>query len=174
MKYFVMVTCMLICACDEYTMTVTEIIKNPGQANGKYRVLQGDYSEDVRISNTDATRLRGTVRILEGAYLRIDNGAVVYGECETSGKLIVEKGAFCIGVGTMATPIRFTSDQVKHPHSGDWEGVVLNGVTRLENVVIEYAKIGVIVNNMSVRIYNGFFRKNERECDGIKEIVWRR
>ena len=174
MKYFVMVTCILICACDEYTMTVTEIIKNPGQAPGKYRVLQGDYSEDVRILNTDTTRLRGTVRILEGAYLRIDNGAVVYGERETSGKLIVEKGAFCIGVGTMATPIRFTSDQVKHPYSGDWEGVVLNGLTRLENVVIEYAKIGLTVNNTSVRIYNGFFRKNKKECEGIDELVWRR
>ena len=174
MKYFVMVTCMLICACDEYTMTVTEIIKNPGQANGKYRVLQGDYSEDVRISNTDATRLRGTVRILEGAYLRIDNGAVIYGERETMGKLIIEKGAFCIGVGTMETPIWFTSAQVKNPHSGDWEGIVLNGLTRIENLVVEYAKIGLTVNNTSVRIYNGFFRRNGKECEGLKKEVWRR
>jgi hypothetical protein len=173
MKYFVMLW-VLLCGCDEYTMTVTEILKNPGQANGKYRVLQGDYSDDVRISNTDATRLRGTVRILEGAYLRIDSGAVVYGECETRGKLIIEKDAFCIGIGTMETPIRFTSDQVKHPHSGDWEGIVLNGLTRIENLVVEYAKVGITVNNKSVRIYNGFFRRNEKECDGIKETVWRR
>ena len=173
MKYFVMCW-VLLCGCDEYTMTVTQIIKDPGQAKGKYRVLQGDYSEDVRILNTDATRLRGTVRILEGAYLRIDNGAVVYGEWETTGKLIIEKGAFCIGIGTMETPIRFTSDQVKKPHAGDWEGIVLNGLTRIENLVVEYAKIGLTVNNTSVRIYNGFFRKNEKECDGIDELVWRR
>jgi len=173
MKYFVMVW-VLLCGCDEFQMTAYEIMKDPGQAEGKYRVLQGDYFVDVQILNTDTTRLRGTVRILEGAYLRIENGSVVYGELETKGKLIIEKGAFCIGVGTMETPIRFTSDQVKKPYLGDWEGIVLNGLTRLENVVIEYAKIGVTVNNESVRIYNGLFRRNGMECKGLEETVWRR
>ena len=51
---------------------------------------------------------------------------------------------------------------------------VLNGLTRLENVVIEYAKIGVTVNNESVRIYNGLFRRNGMECKGLEETVWRR
>ena len=74
----------------------------------------------------------------------------------------------------MKTPIRFTSDQVKRPHIGDWEGIVLNGLTRLENVIIEYAEVGVTINNKSVRIYNGFFRRNGRECEGLKETVWRR
>ena len=73
-------------------MIATQVEVLPGQAEGKYRVLQGDYSEDVQIRNTDATRLRGTVRILEGAYLRIENGSVIYGEYETVGKLIIEKG----------------------------------------------------------------------------------
>ena len=164
----------LLCGCDEFQMTAYEMIDKPGQANGKYRVLQGDYFEDVRILNTDATRLRGTVRILNGAYLRIDSGSVIYGEWETKGKLIIGHDSFCIGSGTMENPIRFTTDQVKNPHVGDWEGIVLNGLTRLENVVIEYAKVGVTVNHKSVRIHNGFFRRNGKECDGIKEIVWRR
>ena len=155
-------------------MTVYNIIENPGQAEGKYRVLQGDYIEDVYIKKTDATRLRGTVRILKGAYLRIESGSVVYGECETKGKLIIANDAFCIGSGTMETPIRFTTDQVKKPHIGDWEGIVLNGLTRLDNVVIEYAKVGVTVNHKSVRIHNGFFRRNVKECAGLKETVWRR
>jgi len=173
MKYFVMFMLML-CGCEEWDMIVTQVEILPGQAKGKYKVLEGDYVEDVYIVNTDATRLRGTVRILEGAYLRIDNGSVIYGEHETNGKLIVEKGAFCIGSGTMETPIRFTSDQVKDPNIGDWEGIVLNGLTRLENVIIEYAEIGVTVNNQSVRIYNGFFRMNKKECEGLSEIKWRR
>ncbi len=155
-------------------MTAYNIIENPGQAEGKYRVLQGDYIEDVYIKKTDATRLRGTVRILKGAYLRIESGSVVYGECETKGKLIITNDAFCIGSGTMKTPIRFTTDQVKKPHIGDWEGIVLNGLTRLDNVVIEYAKVGVTVNHKSVRIHNGFFRRNVKECAGLKETVWRR
>ena len=173
MKYFVM--CLVIlCGCDEWEMISTQIEVLPGQALGKYRVLQGEYSEDVEVLNTDATHIRGTVRILEGAYIRIENGAVLYGELETNGKLIVDKGAFCIGTGTMETPIRFTSNQVKRPEVGDWEGIELHGLTRLENVVIEYAKVGVRVTNKSVRIYNGFFKRNEKECDGLNEEIWRR
>ena len=53
----------LICGCDEFQMTAYNIIENPGQAEGKYRVLQGAYIEDVYIKKTDAPRLRGTVRI---------------------------------------------------------------------------------------------------------------
>ena len=163
----------LTCACEEFTMTATSII-NVTSVPGKYRVLQGEYSEDVKVVNTDATHIRGTVRILEGAYLRIENGSVLYGEFETDGKLIVEQGAFCIGSGTMETPIRFTSEQIRSPRNGDWGGIVLNGLTRFENIIIEYAKIGLTVNNKSVRIYNGFLRMNKQECEGLKENVWRR
>ena len=163
----------LLCGCDELQMTVYETI-NVISVAGKYRVLQGDYREDVHIRNTDATRLRGTVRILEGAYLRIENGSVIYGEWETDGKLIIGKDAFCIGSGTMETPIRFTTDQVGNPHVGDWGGIILNGLTLLENVIVEYAEVGVVVNNKSVRIHNGFFRRNGKECDGLREEVWRR
>ena len=173
MKYFVMIL-MLTCSCDEWEMIATQVEVLPGQAEGKYRVLQGDYSEDVQIRNTDATRLRGTVRILEGAYLRIENGSVIYGEDESVGKLIIEKGAFCIGEATMETPIRFTSDQVKRPDIGDWKGIELHGLTRLENIIIEYAEVGIKVTNRSVRVYNGFFRMNKKECGGLDEGIWRR
>ena len=173
MKYFVM-CCVLLCGCDEFQMTAYEIMVDPGQAPGKYRVLIGDYYEDVYVKNTDATRIRGTVRIRNGAYLRIESGSVLYGEFETKGKLIIEDDAFCIGSGTMETPIRFTSDQVKNPYVGDWEGIVLNGLTRLDNVIVEYAKVGVTVNHKGVRIHNGFFRRNRVECKGIDEHQWRR
>ena len=173
MKYFVMVL-LVLWGCDEFQMTAYEMIEDPGQAPGKYRVLIGDYNEDVYVKNTDATRIRGTVRIKKGAYLRIESGSVLYGELETKGKLIIEDDAFCIGSGTMETPIRFTTDQVKNPYVGDWEGIVLNGLTRLDNVIVEYAKVGVTVNHKSVRIHNGFFRNNKVECEGIKETVWRR
>ena len=173
MKYFVMVL-LVLCGCDEIQMTAYHMIEDPGQAPGKYRVLIGDYNEDVYVKNTDATRIRGTVRIRKGAYLRIENGSVLYGEFETMGKLIIEDDAFCIGSGTMETPIRFTTDQVKKPHIGDWEGIVLNGLTRLDNVIVEYARVGVTVNHKSVRIHNGFFRRNAKECEGLKETIWRR
>ena len=173
MKYFVMFW-VLLCGCDEFQMTAYNMIEDPGQAPGKYRVLIGDYNEDVWVKKTDATRIRGTVRIINGAYLRIESGSVLYGELETKGKLIIENGSFCIGSGTMENPIRFTTDQVKKPHIGDWEGIVLNGLTRLDNVVVEYAKVGVTVNHKSVRIHNGFFRRNAKECEGIEETVWRR
>jgi len=155
-------------------MTATTIMNFPGQAPGKYRVLEGEYIDDVRITNADATHIRGTVTIKEGAYLRIHSGSTLYGEMETNGKLIIEEGAYCIAIGTMETPITFTSNQVKNPHVGDWEGIILNGLTRFENVVIEYAKVGVTVNNKLVRIYNGLMRRNQIECEGIKETVWKR
>ena len=173
MKYFVMFW-VLLCGCDEFQMTAYDMIEDPGQAPGKYRVLIGDYNEDVWVKRTDATRIRGTVRITNGAYLRIESGSVLYGEFETKGKLIIESGSFCIGSGTMETPIRFTTDQLKKPHIGDWEGIVLNGLTRLDNIIVEYAEVGVTVNHKSVRIHNGFFRRNAKECEGLEEAVWRR
>ena len=173
MKYFVMLW-LLLCGCDEFQMHAYETIEYPGQAPGKYRVLVGDYSKDVWIRNTDATHIRGTVRIKNGAYLRIEGGSVLYGEYETDGKLVIEDGSFCIGSGTYETPIRFTSNQVKNPHVGDWEGIVLSGLTRMENIIVEYADVGVTVNHKLVRIYNGFFHMNKVECEGIKETVWRR
>ena len=172
MKYFVMFW-VLLCGCDEFQMTAYEMI-TVTSVPGKYAVLEGDYAKDVYVKNTDATHIRGTVRIINGAYLRIEGGSVLYGEWETRGKLIVEDGAFCIGSGTFETPIRFTTDHVKNPHMGDWEGIVLNGLTRMENIVVEYAKVGVTVNHTGVRIFNGFFHKNRVECRGIDEKQWRR
>ena len=52
---------LFVCGCDEWEMIATQVDIPPGQAPGKYRVLQGEYLKDVKVSNTDATHIRGTV-----------------------------------------------------------------------------------------------------------------
>jgi hypothetical protein len=72
--------------------------------------------------------LKGFVRVKAGATLTIDPGTVILGDKQTTGTLVVERGAKINAEGTATKPIVFTSAQAKGSRSyGDWGGVVLLG-----------------------------------------------
>lgn len=63
-----------------------------------------------------------------GPTLTIEEGTVIYGDRETKGTLIIQRGAKIIANGTETNPIVFTSERTigtKEP--GDWGGVVICG-----------------------------------------------
>lgn len=63
-----------------------------------------------------------------GPTLTIEEGTVIYGDRETKGTLIIQRGAKIIANGTATNPIVFTSERAigtKEP--GDWGGVVICG-----------------------------------------------
>lgn len=70
--------------------------------------------------------LRGPVFIRSGATLTIKPGVTVYGEKNTVGTLVVDRGGKLNAVGTPDKPIVFTSDQAS-PKRGDWGGLIING-----------------------------------------------
>lgn len=72
--------------------------------------------------------LKGFVRVKAGATLTIDPGTVILGDKQTTGTLVIERGAKINAEGTASKPIVFTSAQPKGSRSyGDWGGVVILG-----------------------------------------------
>lgn len=63
-----------------------------------------------------------------GPTLTIQPGTVIYGDKETKGTLIIQRGAKIIAEGTAALPIVFTSESaVGSKEPGDWGGLVMCG-----------------------------------------------
>ncbi len=63
-----------------------------------------------------------------GPTLTIQPGTVIYGDKETKGTLIIQRGAKIIAEGTATSPIVFTSESaVGTKEPGDWGGIVICG-----------------------------------------------
>lgn len=92
-------------------------------------VVQGNIS--AANNNWVATNrylLRGKVVVPNGVTLTIAPGTIIFGEKETEGTLIVNRGGKLNAVGTAANPIVFTSNAPKgFRNRGDWGGVVILG-----------------------------------------------
>ncbi|MFN3918105.1 MAG: hypothetical protein ACK4K0_10220 [Flavobacteriales bacterium] len=79
-------------------------------------------------------RLNGFVRVQNGSVLTIEAGTIVFGDFETKGTLIIQKGGQIIANGTSSEPIIMTSEKapgLRQP--GDWGGLVICG-NALNNV----------------------------------------
>lgn len=84
-----------------------------------------------------------------GPVLTIQPGTVIYGDRETKGTLIIQRGAKIIADGTRENPIIFTSEaSVGSKEPGDWGGLVVcgrasnnqaNGVFELEGGYAAYS-----------------------------------
>lgn len=63
-----------------------------------------------------------------GPTLTIQPGTVIYGDKETKGTLVIQRGAKIIAEGTVTSPIVFTSESaVGTKEPGDWGGLVICG-----------------------------------------------
>ncbi|MGE3189937.1 MAG: hypothetical protein AB7N90_09670, partial [Vicinamibacterales bacterium] len=92
------------------------------------RVIRGQFSSDVTLTNQYHYVLRGAVFFQRGATLTVQPGTRVVGEFATLGTLIIDKGARIMAIGTPDQPIVFTSDQpIGQRNRGDWGGMIING-----------------------------------------------
>jgi len=88
-------------------------------------ILTGSYGT-LSLSNANNYLLRGRVGI--DTLLTIPAGTVIFGEFNTTGYLVIERGADIDAQGTAVAPIIFTSDQAPGSMGrGDWGGVVIHG-----------------------------------------------
>ncbi|WP_044399217.1 hypothetical protein [Lacinutrix sp. Hel_I_90] len=92
------------------------------------KILLGLITDNTTLSNRHTYLLKGIVYVTNNATLTIEPGTVIRGDYETSGTLVITKGAKIISEGTHLNPIVFTSDKersLKKP--GDWGGIILLG-----------------------------------------------
>lgn len=73
-------------------------------------------------------RLNGFVRVQDGGVLNIEAGTVIFGDTETKGTLIVQRGGKIYAEGTASEPIVMTSEKAPGLRvPGDWGGLVVCG-----------------------------------------------
>jgi len=79
--------------------------------------------------------LKGFVYVKGPAELTIPAGTVIYGDKNTTGTLIIERGAKLIANGSATQPIVFTSRLAPGQRGpGDWGGIILLGKARINTV----------------------------------------
>jgi hypothetical protein len=94
-----------------------------GEAN---QILAGNITVNTKLYKKNIYELQGSVFVTNNAILTIEPGTVIIGNYESSGSLIITKGATLIADGLETDPIVFTSNRsVKK--AGDWGGIVILG-----------------------------------------------
>lgn len=103
-------------------------------------VKAGSITTNTKWTKDKIYRLNGFVRVgldpknkdgapgVEGITLEIEAGTVIFGDRESQGTLIVQRGNKIIAQGTESEPIIFTSERAPGAReAGDWGGVVICG-----------------------------------------------
>jgi len=104
-------------SCTYPTATPTEIVD-----------VSGSITTNTTWTADKIYRLNSFVRVQDGATLTIEAGTVIYGDTESKGTLIIQKGGKIQAVGTASNPIIFTSEKAPgFRQPGDWGGVVICG-----------------------------------------------
>jgi Secretion system C-terminal sorting domain len=91
-------------------------------------IVKDSISADAHWTCDKQYQLQGYVYVTAGATLTIDPGVIIRGDKDTKGALIIERGAKIKAMGTVTSPIVFTSNQPAGTRTyGDWGGVILCG-----------------------------------------------
>jgi hypothetical protein len=97
--------------------------------------VSGSLTGTVNWTADKQYKLNGFVRVQDGAVLNIAAGTVIFGDFESKGTLIVQRGGRINAIGEPTNPIIMTSEKqpgLRQP--GDWGGLVVCGRAR-NNVV---------------------------------------
>jgi hypothetical protein len=91
-------------------------------------VLEGNITTNMTLDADEKYLIRGKVYVQAPATLTIPAGTVLFGEKDSDGALIINRGAKIDARGTAENPIIMTSQAPKgFRNRGDWGGVVLLG-----------------------------------------------
>lgn len=112
------------CSQKKDESAVTTVQRTP---DGKI-IVQGEIKGEVTWKASEKYLLRGFVYVTEGSTLIIEPGTVIFGDKDTKGALIIERGAKIIAEGKPDAPIVFTSNLPPGSRGyGDWGGLVIAG-----------------------------------------------
>lgn len=91
-------------------------------------VLEGNITADKTLDATKRYLIRGKVYVNAPATLTIPAGTILFGEKDSDGTLIINRGAKIDARGTATNPIIMTSQAPKgFRNRGDWGGLVILG-----------------------------------------------
>ncbi|MCS6984272.1 MAG: hypothetical protein NZM25_03965 [Leptospiraceae bacterium] len=93
-------------------------------------VIEGFISVNRTIGANSCVAIKGAVTVLQGATLRIEEGAKVLADTSTLSYIKVNRGAKIEAVGTASNPVIFTSGAAVGSRSpSDWGGIVIHGAS---------------------------------------------
>lgn len=102
----------------EFTITVGDPLE----------ILQGNITTNTTLNASKQYLVRGKVYVQSGVTLTIPAGTVLFGEKDSFGTLVINRGGKIDAKGTAANPIIMTSQAPKgFRNRGDWGGVVILG-----------------------------------------------
>ena len=140
----------------------------PKQAeyNQPSQILTGVISENTTLKKTTYL-IMGTVYVANNVTLTIEPGAVLRGDHDSNGTLVITKGSRLVAEGTVTDPIVFTSSKgTADRKPGDWGGVILYGDAPLN-------RLGGVISSIydPNPLYNVFGGNNENNDAGSLKYV---
>ncbi|MBT1704373.1 cell shape-determining protein MreB [Chryseosolibacter indicus] len=98
------------------------------QGNDELTVLEGNITADMTLSADEKYLIRGKVYVNAPAKLTIPAGTILFGEKDSDGALIINRGAMIEAKGTADKPVIMTSQApVGFRNRGDWGGLIILG-----------------------------------------------
>ncbi|SFF05988.1 hypothetical protein [Thermoflexibacter ruber] len=131
----------------------------PTDAQGRV-IISGNITANRTLFAREKYILQGFVNVKAGATLTIEPGTIIFGDKQTTGTLIVERGGRIEANGSVDRPIVFTSAQPKGQRNyGDWGGIVILGDaptnkptdTQVEGVPFPYGGTNANSNSGTLR-----------------------
>lgn len=111
--------------------------------------VTGSITSNTKWTANKVYLLKGYVYVKNNATLTIEPGTIIKGDVNTTGTLVVTRGAKIIANGTANNPIVFTSSEAAGARSyGDWGGLLILGKAKI-NTVGGSADVGAGINNAS-------------------------
>ncbi|MBZ0201686.1 MAG: T9SS type A sorting domain-containing protein [Ignavibacteria bacterium] len=136
--------------------------------------LQGNITSNVSLLNTKRYLMLGTVFVKSGGTLNIPAGTQIFGDKNSKGTLVVERGGTINANGNSGAPVIFTSAQpVGARSAGDWGGIVILGRARIntssgsDTAAIEGISPSVYYGGQNDNDNSGTFRYVRIEYSGI-------
>lgn len=91
-------------------------------------VLKGDITANKTLKAGVKYTIEGFVYVMDGVTLTVEPGAIVMGDKQTKGTLIITRGGKIMAEGTKDKPIVFTSEEAPGSRrEGDWGGIIMLG-----------------------------------------------
>ncbi|MEM7232285.1 MAG: hypothetical protein AAF517_08935, partial [Planctomycetota bacterium] len=130
--------------------------------------VDSNISQDTTWTADKRYRLIGQRFVESGATLTIEPGTTIIGDSNTSGLLVVDRGAKIMANGTTTHPIVFTSDKpVGQRSRGDWGGIIILGNGKSNSAGGEGLAEGIVPDTN----WGGGANPNDAESSGEMSYV---
>lgn len=120
MKLLISIICMI--------MFSLSFLKSTQAATDSTTLNSSNITSTTTLSRSTTYYMKGFNYVKSGSVLIIEAGTKIFGDFDTKGTLIIERGAKIIANGNVNDPIIFTSRKPAGQRSaGDWGGIIILG-----------------------------------------------